>query len=402
MLDPEKIRKDFPLLKKKINGKSLIYFDNAATTQKPFQVIQAIADFYENKYANIHRGVYRLSKEATEMYENAHENVARFINAEGIRNIIFVRNTTEALNLVAYAWGMKNLKKGDEIIISIMEHHSNMIPWRLLSEIIGIKIKYLGIRKDGTLNIEQIERLITKRTKLISITHVSNVLGVVNPVREIGNIARDHKITFCVDAAQSAPHMPIHVKKIGCDFLAFSAHKMLGPTGIGVLYATDEMLGKMRPFLGGGDMIEKVTLKKIDYAEPPWKFEAGTANISGAIGFSAAIDYLRKIGMEDVNEHEKSLTKYCMNKIANLGNIEIYGPNINRIGIVPFNVRMFSCHDVAIMLDEQGIAVRSGYLCAQPLVESFSKEGVVRASFYLYNTKKEIDKFIEVLREIAV
>jgi cysteine desulfurase/selenocysteine lyase len=408
MLDPYKIREDFPILKRKINNQPLIYFDNAATSQKPRQVIEAIKNFYENHNANVHRAVYTLSQEATELYEEAHEEVAKFIGANGIEEIIFVRGTTEAINLVAYAWGLRQLKRDDEVIISLMEHHSNIVPWELLSRIIGFNVKYIDIKNDGTLNYEDYENKISEKTKIVCISHVSNVSGVVNDMKRITKIAHEYGALTLVDGAQSVPHMPIKVKDLDVDFLAFSGHKMLGPTGIGVLYGKREILEEMEPFHGGGEMIKEVTFNQskrrcsITWNDLPWKFEAGTPNVGGSIGLMEAIKYLRSLGMENVMEHEKKLTEYATQLMQKCGKVKIYGPKDTSIkcGIIPFSVGDLSSHDVALFLDNYGIMVRSGFHCAQPLHEIFKIKSSARASFYIYNTHEEIDRFIEVLKEI--
>ena len=400
-MDVEKIREDFPILRRKINGKPLVYFDNTATTQKPVQVINAVKEFYEKHNANIHRGVHTLSQEASEMYEEAHYKVAEFINARKKEEIIFVRNATEAINLVAYSWGMNNLKSGDEIVATVMEHHSNIVPWQFLEQKKGVVLKFVEINDDGTLKMEEYERLITDRTKLVTVTHVSNVLGTINDVIKIGKLAHEVGALFFVDGAQSVPHMPVDVKKIDCDFLAFSGHKMLAPTGIGVLYGKEEILKGMEPFLGGGDMIHEVWLHKATYNTLPWKFEAGTPNIAGGVGLAAAIDYLERIGMENVREHEKELTEYALKEMEVEG-VEVYGPlNVDiRGGVISFNIKDLNPHDVAALLDEQGIAVRSGHHCAQPLMRRLGVKGSVRASFYVYNTKEEVDFFVQNVKRI--
>ena len=402
LFDVYKIREDFPILKRKIYGKTLIYFDNTATTQKPIQVINAIKEFYEIYNANIHRGVHKLSQEASDLYEKAHEKAADFINADSWREVIFVRNTTEAINLIAYSWGLQNLKEGDEILTTMMEHHSNIVPWQLVTQKTGAKLKFVEINDDGTLNIDDFHEKISKKTKIVTVTHVSNVLGTINPVEEIGEIVRDYDALFIVDSAQGVPHLPVDVKKINCDFLAFSAHKMLGPTGIGVLYGRKEILESMPPFLGGGDMIKEVYLDHSEWNDLPWKFEAGTANIADGVGFGVAIDYLNRITMKEVREHEKELTSYALKRLGNLGHVEIYGPPAEkRGGVISFNVQGLDPHDVALILDREGIAVRSGHHCAQPLIRKLGVYGTARASFYIYNTKEEVDKFIEVLETLG-
>jgi len=398
-MDVEKIRKDFPILKRKINGNDLIYFDNSATTQKPIQVINAIKEFYEKYNSNIHRGIHTLSQEASELYEQAHKKVAKFIGANDMQEIVFVRNTTEAINLVMYSYAMENLEKGDEILTTIMEHHSNLVPWQYLEQKKRIKLKIADIKDDGTLDLENFRKMINEKTKIIAITQVSNVLGTINDIKKIREMKKD--AILLVDAAQSVPHMPVNVKELGCDFLTFSAHKMLGPTGIGVLYGKKELLEKMNPFLYGGDMISKVEQHKSTYAILPWKFEAGTSNIAGAVGLSAAIEYLDKIGMQNVRNHEKELVKYFLEKLEDENTI-IYGPKDpeKRGGCVSFNIKGFNYHDIALLLDKAGIAIRSGHHCAQPLLKRFNVKGSCRASFYIYNTKKEIDRFFDELNKI--
>ncbi len=408
MLDPYKIREDFPILKRKINNYPLIYFDNAATSQKPRQVIEAIKNFYENHNANVHRAVHTLSQEASELYENSHDEVAKFINVNDIEEIIFLRGTTEAINLVTYAWGLRNLKKDDEVLISLMEHHSNIVPWELLSKINGFNIKYVDVNADGTLNYEDFESKISKKTKIVCISHVSNVSGVVNDVKRLAEVAHEHEALILVDGAQSVPHLPVNVKSLDVDFLAFSGHKMLGPTGIGVLYGKHEILEKMEPFQGGGEMIREVSFNfakkrcSIVWNDLPWKFEAGTPNIGGGIGLMEAIRYLKEIGMSDVKSHECMLTEYAMQRMQECQKVTIYGPKDASIkcGIIPFSVEGLSSHDVALFLDNYGIMVRSGFHCAQPLHEMFKLKSSARVSFYIYNTREEIDRFIEVLKEI--
>lgn len=408
MFDPYKIREDFPILRRKINGHPLIYFDNAATSQKPKQVIDAIRKFYENYNANVHRAVHTLSQEASELYEKAHEEIADFINAEGMEEIIFVRGTTEAINLVAYAWGLHNLKKGDEVIVTLMEHHSNIVPWEILSKIKGFKVKYAEIKNDGTLNYESLESLISNKTRIVCVSHVSNVSGAVNDVKRIAKIAHEHDALTLVDGAQSVPHLPTNVKDLDADFLAFSGHKMLGPTGIGVLYGKSEILEEMAPFQGGGEMIKEVSYSErtkscdVTWNALPWKFEAGTPNVCGGIGLMEAVRYLRKIGMENVKAHECQLTAYAMQRIQECKKVKVYGPKdaTRKCGIIPFNVEGLSSHDVALFLDSYGIMIRSGFHCAQPLHQVFKLQSSARVSFYIYNTREEVDSFIEVLKEI--
>jgi len=408
MLDPYKIRDDFPILKRKINNHPLIYFDNAATSQKPRQVIEAIKNFYENHNANVHRAVHTLSQEASELYENAHEEVARFISANGMEEIVFVRGTTEAINVVSYAWGLRNLKKEDEVIISLMEHHSNIVPWETLSKINGFNVRYVGVNDDGTLDYEAFENIISIKTKIVCLGHVSNVTGVVNDVKRIAKIAHDYGALTLVDGAQSVPHLPVNVKDLDVDFLAFSGHKMLGPTGIGVLYGKREILERMEPFQGGGEMIREVSFNpttkrcSISWNDLPWKFEAGTPNVCGGVGLMEAVKYLKRIGMENVNAHECMLTEYAMQRMKECQKVKIYGPTDASVkcGIIPFNIEGLSSHDVALFLDSYGIMIRSGFHCAQPLHQTFKLKSSARTSFYIYNTREEIDRFAEALKEI--
>jgi len=408
MFNPYEIRKDFPILDREINGYKLIYFDNAATSQKPRQVIDVMKEFYEKYNANIHRGVHTLSQEASELYENAHKEVANFINADGMEETIFVKNTTEAINLVAYSWALNKLSEGDEILTTLLEHHSNIIPWEILSKIRGFKVKYADINADGTLNIESLERLTTEKTRIICVSHVSNVTGAINDVKRIAKLAHEHDAIIILDGAQSVPHMPIDVKNLDVDFLAFSGHKMLGPTGIGVLYGKRELLEEMEPFLGGGNMIKSVRCQspngncQIEWHDLPWKFEAGTPDICGGIGLMEAVRYLRRIGMENVQRHERELTEYALKRFGEFEKVKFYGPKDASLkcGIIPFNIDGMNPHDVALMLDSFGIMVRSGYHCAEPLHRRLGIKGSARASFYIYNTKEEIDRFIEVLRSI--
>jgi cysteine desulfurase/selenocysteine lyase len=408
MLDPYKIRQDFPILKRKINNHPLIYLDNAATTQKPKQVIEAIKEFYENHNANVHRAIHTLSQESSELYENAHEEVAKFINADGMEEIIFVRGTTEAINLVAYAWGLHNLESEDEVLVTLMEHHSNIVPWEILSRTKGFKVKYVEVNDDGTLNYESFENAISPKTKIVCLAHVSNVTGVINDVKRVAKIAHEYGTLVLVDGAQSVPHLPVDVKDLDIDFLAFSGHKMLGPTGIGALYGKREILEEMKPFHGGGSMIKGVTFStmtrrcSVSLNDLPWKFEGGTPNICGGIGLMAAVKYLKSVGMENVKEHEEILTEYAIGRMQECEKIKIYGPEDASVkcGILPFGIEGLSSHDVALFLDSYGIMIRSGFHCAQPLHEKLRLKSSARASFYIYNTREEIDRLIEALKEI--
>ncbi|HXG31015.1 MAG TPA: cysteine desulfurase [Thermodesulfobacteriota bacterium] len=399
-LDPYEVREDFPILKRKIRGKPLIYLDNAATTQKPMAVIEAEKRFYEETNANIHRAVHTLSYESTVLYEEAHKKAAEFIGAKSWREVIFTRNATESINLVAYGWGLHNLKEGDEVLITIMEHHSDIVPWQMLRDLKGIRLRFLDVDDEGKLKLEELPRLLTERTKLVAIIHASNVLGVLNPIKHVIEEAKRVGALTLLDAAQSVPHVPINVTEIGCDFLVASGHKMLAPTGIGFLYSRRELLESMEPFLYGGDMIETVTVEKATWNELPWKYEAGTPNIAGGIGLGAAIDYLSGLGMERIVNHERELLNHALRSLSDFPWVEVYGPKEGeRVGVVSFNVRGVHPHDIAGVLDEEGIAVRSGHHCAQPLMRRLRIDNAVRVSFYIYNTMEEIDRFIEILRK---
>jgi cysteine desulfurase/selenocysteine lyase len=356
----------------------------------------------------VHRAVHTLSQEATAMHENAREKIARFVNARDPAEIVFVRGTTEAINLVAYSWGLRNLKKGDEVLVSLMEHHSNIVPWEILAKISGFTVRYAKVNDDGTLNYEDFEGKFSSRTKISCLSHVSNVSGVINDVKRVAKVAHEHGALMLVDGAQSVPHMAVNVKDLDVDFLAFSGHKMLGPTGIGVLYGKKELLEKMEPFQGGGEMIREVSLSprqdrcNIIWNAPPWKFEAGTPNICGGIALMEAVKYLENIGMTEVLQHEKMLTHYAVRQMQGCSSVTLHGPSdlSSKCGIIPFNVGGLSSHDVALFFDNYGIMIRSGFHCAQPLHQVFKLQSSARASFYIYNTREEIDRFVEVLKEI--
>lgn len=395
------LRNDFPIFKKKINGKELVYLDNASTTQKPYSVIDSITDFYTNYNSNIHRAVYQLAEEATELYEQSREKIANFINVRP-EEIVFTRNTTESINLIAHSWARSNLKKDDGIVITELEHHSNIVPWQILCQEIGTRLEYVGIDENGFLDLEHmIELISSKKVKLVSLSHMSNVLGTIVPIEGIIKVAHEHGIPVIVDGAQSVPHMPVNVKNMDCDFLVFSAHKMLGPTGVGVLYAKKEFLEKMRPFMGGGDMIKEVFKFHTNYNEVPYKFEAGTPNIADVVGFGAAIDYLEKIGMENIRRHEITLTEYALESILSLKYVTVYGPRDTKYrgGVISFNIADIHPHDLATIMNDHGIAIRSGHHCAQVLMQRLDVPATSRASFYIYNTKEEIDKFVNAIKE---
>ena len=401
IVDSYALRNDFPIFKKKINGKELVYLDNASTTQKPYSVIDSITDFYTNYNSNIHRAVYQLAEEATELYEQSREKIANFINVRP-EEIVFTRNTTESINLIAHSWARSNLKKDDGIVITELEHHSNIVPWQILCQEIGTRLEYVGIDENGFLDLEHMKKLISsKKVKLVSLSHMSNVLGTIVPIEGIIKVAHEHGIPVIVDGAQSVPHMPVNVKNMDCDFLVFSAHKMLGPTGVGVLYAKKEFLEKMRPFMGGGDMIKEVFKFHTNYNDVPYKFEAGTPNIADVVGFGAAIDYLEKIGMENIRRHEISLTDYALESILALKYVTVYGPRDPKYrgGVISFNIADIHPHDLATIMNDHGIAIRSGHHCAQVLMQRLDVPATSRASFYIYNTKEEIDKFINAIKE---
>ena len=391
----EEIRKDFPLLK----NRDIAYLDNGATTQKPIQVINTIKEFYEKYNANPHRGAYTLSVEATEVYENTRTKIAKFINAKHREEIIFSKNATESLNLIAYSYGMDNLKKDDEVVISIMEHHSNLVPWQKVTQITGSTLKYMYINTDFELSDEEIETKITDKTKIVGISHVSNALGTINNVKKIIKYAHKRGAIVLVDASQSIPHMKIDVQELDADFLVFSGHKMLAPLGIGVLYGKRELLNKMTPFLMGGDMIEYVYEQDTTFAPLPNKFEAGTQNVEGVVGFGAAIDYIEKIGYDKIQKIENELLTYARQKLSNLDYLNLYlTPNEeNHSGVISFNIKGVHSHDVASILDSQGVCVRSGNHCTQPLMRFLGIDSTCRASFYFYNTKEDVDRLVEAL-----
>jgi len=419
------LRDDFPILKREINGHPLVYLDNAATSQKPQAVIDALKHYYEHMNANIHRGIHTLAEEATQAYEEARDLVAEFIHAQSREEVIFTRNTTEAINLVAYAWARDNLYPGDEVIVSIMEHHANFVPWQRLARERGVVLKIIDIDEEGKLVIARnevtkqspgdrhvptssglamtgitmgsLDSLITDRTRLIAIAHASNVLGTVNDIKEIVNLARPRGILVLADGAQAAPHTPADVQDLGVDFYAFSAHKMLGPTGVGVLWSRRAILEKCEPFLTGGDMIKRVTLEKTEWNDSPWKFEAGTPNIADTIAFGVAVEYLSKVGMELIAKHEYELGKYAIDRLREIPDLILYGPQTmeGRVGVFSFNVNGIHAHDLATILDEEGIAIRSGHHCAHPLMDRLGISACARASLYVYNIKEDIDKLVE-------
>ena len=395
----ESIKKDFPVLNQIVNDEPLVYLDNAATTQKPLKVLAAIKDYYENDNANVHRGVHTLAERATEKYEAAREKVRQFINAKSTKEVLFTRGTTTSINWVAQFAG-QILKTGDEIVISIMEHHSNIVPWQEVAKKTGAILKFVYL-KDGQLDMDDLRKKITNQTKFVSIAHVSNVLGTINPVEEITKIAHEHGAYMVVDGAQSTPHMAIDLQKMDVDFFAFSGHKMMGPTGIGVLYGKEELLNQFEPVEFGGEMIDFVYESHSTWTELPWKFEAGTPNIAGSIALGAAIDYIQELGIDQIHQHEIELIDYLMPKLQEIEGLKIYGPkdNVKRGGLIAFNIEGLHPHDVATALDMEGVAVRAGHHCAQPLLNYLETPATARASFYLYNTKADCDKLVEALKK---
>lgn len=400
MIDIQKIRADFPILAQEINEKPLAYLDNAATSQKPKQVIRALTHYYEFDNANVHRGVHTLAARATDAFESARAKVAKFIHAREVAEIIFTRGTTSAINLVVDSYGNANIEAGDEIVISYLEHHSNLIPWQQLAKSKGAVLKYIELEEDGTISIEQAEKTITEKTKIVALAHVSNVLGTITPIKEIAALAHKVGAVILVDGAQAVPHMEVNVVDLDADFYAFSGHKMMAPTGIGVLYGKRELLDKMEPTEFGGEMIDFVELYDSTWKELPWKFEAGTPIIGGAIALGAAIDYLAAIGIDTIHAYEQELVSYAIEQMSKLEGITIYGPTdaSKRCGLVTFNIEGAHPHDVATILDEDGVAIRAGHHCAQPLMKWLDVSSTARASFYIYNTKEEIDALIEGLK----
>ncbi len=397
-------RADFPILHQEVNGNPLVYLDNAATSQKPLAVLNALRDYYEGYNANVHRGAHTLSVRATEAYEGARDKVARFVNAASRQEIIFTRNASEAINLVAYSWGLQNLQPGDEIILSVMEHHSNIIPWQLIAQKTGAVLKYVGLTPDEGFDLEQFQQLISDKTKLVSVVHVSNTLGCINPVEEIIAIAHRYGAKVLIDACQSIPHMPIDVQAMDCDWLVASGHKMCAPTGIGFLYGKRDLLEAMPPFMGGGEMISEVYLDHSTYNELPHKFEAGTPAIGEAIALGAAVDYLTSLGMDKIHAYEEELTAYLFEQLRGIPDIKVYGPQPTadgkgRAALASFTVPGLDSSDVSTMIDQEGVAIRSGHHCTQPLHRILGVAGTARASLYFYNTREEIDAFIKALKD---
>ena len=393
------IRDDFPILKREIHGKPLAYLDNAATTQKPNSVIQALKNYYEVENSNVHRGVHYLSEQATSNYENVRSKVKQFINASDEREIIFVRGTTEGINLVAQTYGRRHISKGDEVVISIMEHHSNIVPWQLLCDELGAVLRVIPINDDGELEVEEYRKLLNSRTKLVSVVHVSNTLGTVNPIDRVIELAHDMGVPVLVDGAQSVPHMAVDVKKLGCDFYTFSGHKMYGPTGIGVLYGKAELLDSMPPYQGGGDMIKSVTIEKTIFNSLPYKFEAGTPNIGGVIGLGAAIDYVTSLGFKQIYAKEKVLLEYGTECLNEINGVRVIGNAKKKAGILSFVVDGIHPHDIGTILDADGVAIRSGHHCTQPLMKRLGVDATARASLAFYNTSEEIDQMIKAVNK---
>jgi len=398
--DAQRIRQDFPILIRKVHGKPLVYLDNAATTQKPRQVIDALVNYYTRYNANIHRGIHTLAEEATAAYEAVREHTAQFLHAPSSRSIVFTRNATEAINLFANAWGRTNLKPGDQILLTEMEHHSNLVPWQLIAKATGAHLAFMPMTDDGLLDLRTLESLLRARTKIVSVTLMSNVLGTINPVAQIVETAHRVGALVLIDGAQAVPHLPVDVQQLDCDALVCSAHKMLGPTGVGVLYAREALLESMEPFLGGGEMISDVQLTSATWNEIPWKFEAGTPNIADVIAFGDALTYLDQLGMAQVRVHEMELTAYALKRLAEFEGLTLYGPTdvTQRGGVIAFNLEGLHPHDVGTVLDAEGVAIRAGHHCAKPLMRRLNVVATARASFYIYNTHEEVDRLVEAIR----
>lgn len=401
IFDVDEIRKDFPILETLSNGRPLIYFDNAATSQKPNSVINALSDYYRNYNANIHRGVYSISIKASEAYENAKNKIKEFINASSEREIIFTRGTTEAINLITYSYGLENIHEGDEIIISEMEHHANIVPWQVLCQKKKAVLKIIPVNNNGELVIEEYKNLLSKRTRIVSVCHISNTLGTINPVKEIIKLAKlnNPETAVIIDGAQAIQHMPVDVMELGADFYVFSSHKMYGPMGIGVLYGKAELLEKMPPYQTGGDMISRVSINGTSYNDIPMKFEAGTPNVEGAVGMKAAIDYIESIGLKNISSAENELLAYASEKLKEIEGLSVIGNAKNKASVISFTVNGLNAFDIGVMLDGSGVAVRTGLHCTEPLMDRFKIAGTVRASFAFYNTKDEIDVFIIALKK---
>ena len=397
--DVEAIRRDFPILSREVYGKPLVYLDNGASAQKPQVVIDAVAHAYSGEYANVHRGLHYLSNAATDAYEKARETVRRFLNAPSVDEIVFTKNATEAINTVAYGWGMPNIGEGDEIVLSIMEHHSNIVPWHFIRERQGARLVWVPVDDDGAFHIEDFENALTERTKLVAITHMSNALGTVTPIREICRIAHERGIKVLVDGSQGAVHLPVDVQDLGCDFYVFTGHKVYGPSGIGILWGRMELLEEMRPFQGGGEMIEDVSTDRVTYNHPPHRFEAGTPPIVQAIGLGVALDYMDRIGRDRIAAHEAVLRDYAHQRLGAINSLRIFGNAPGKGAIVSFELQGIHAHDVSMLIDRSGVAVRAGTHCAQPLLKRFGVTSTCRASFGMYNTAAEIDVLAEALEK---
>ena len=397
--DVDRVRADFPILSREVNGKALVYLDSAASAQKPLPVIEAMDYAMRAEYANVHRGIHYLSNTATQKYEDARETCRRFVNAGSASEIVFTKNTTEAVNLVAHAWGEENISEGDEIIVSVMEHHANIVPWHMLRERKGAVLKWAPVSNSGELMLDELERMITPRTKIIAIAHMSNVLGTIVPMAEVSWMARQHGVTLFVDAAQSCVHMNVDVQALGVDFLTFTGHKVYGPSGIGVLYGRKALLESMPPFLGGGAMIESVSKEVITYAPPPERFEAGTPPIVEAVGLAAALDYMMLLGRDQICEHEAQLSRYAHEQLDTLNWLTIYGRAPGKGGIISFTMDGLHPHDISMVVDRSGVAIRAGHHCAQPLMERYGVAGMCRASFGVYNTKDDVDSLVDALKK---
>ncbi|MBL4715468.1 MAG: cysteine desulfurase [Bacteroidia bacterium] len=399
-MDVEKIRADFPILSQKVHGKDLAFLDNAASSQKPQQVLDATNNYYKTQHANIHRGVYHLSQVATFAYENSRKKIQKFINAASEKEIIFVRGTTEGINLVASSYGKDNVKAGDEIIITHMEHHSNIVPWQMLCKEKDAKLQVVPINDDGEMIFEELEKLISEKTKLIALAHISNSLGTINPVKDVIELAHQHNIPVLLDGAQAVPHEKVDVQELDCDFYTFSSHKVYGPTGIGVLYGKEELLEKMGPYQGGGDMIKSVTFEKTTYNDLPHKFEAGTPDIAGVVGLAVAIDYVESIGYDNIFQHEQELLKCGTEALSQIDGLKIIGTAKNKASVISFDMDGIHPHDIGQFLDNDGIAVRTGHHCTQPVMDRFNVPATTRASFSFYNTKEEIDRLVAGLIKV--
>ncbi|WP_373865194.1 cysteine desulfurase [Paenibacillus koleovorans] len=399
MLNSAELRELFPILHQEVNGHPLVYLDSAASSQKPRQVIEALRHYYELDNSNVHRGVHTLGSRATDAYEGARDKVAAFLNARSREEIIFTRGTTTAINLVASSYARSVCREGDEIVITPMEHHSNLIPWQQAAKATGATLKYIPLQSDGTLSLQDVEATVTDRTKLVAVTYVSNVLGVTNPIKQIAAIAHKHGAKLVVDGAQSTPHLKVDLQDLDCDFYAFSGHKMCAPTGIGALYGKQELLEKMEPIEFGGEMIDRVDLYDSTFKDLPWKFEGGTPIIAGAVGLGAGIDFLQEVGLDRIHKHDQHLAQYAMDQLVEIEDLTVYGPREGRTGLVTFNLADIHAHDVATVLDTEGIAIRAGHHCCQPLMRWLNVNATARASFYLYNTEQDIDRLVDGLKK---